>query len=77
MTVFFCLKSGQVCVAKVLGSDVCPLLRGLHFDEWALHRNVHRFQTSAFAREQAPGAAGDVVGKMERFRIQISAVGSI
>jgi hypothetical protein len=76
-TGFFLLKRGQVRVAKVLGSDLCPVLRGLHFDERALHRDVHRFQTSAFPREQAPGAARDLVGKIERFGIQISAVGSI
>lgn len=74
---FFTLKPGQIRVAEYLGSDLCPLLLDLHFDEWALHRNVHRFQTSAFPGEQAPGAARDLVGQIERIRIQIYAVSSM
>jgi len=64
-------------VAKVLGSDLFPLLRDLHFNECALHSDVHRLQTSAFPREQASGAARDLVGQIERSGIQISSVGSV
>ena len=62
-------------MAKVLGPDLLPLLRDLHFDERALHSDVHRLQTSAIPREQASGAARDLVGQIERSGIQISSVG--
>jgi hypothetical protein len=71
------LSPGQICVAKVLGSFVFPLLRELHFCECALHHDVHRLQTSAFPREQASGAARDLVGQIERLGTQIPSVGSI
>ena len=71
------LSPGQVCVAKVLGSFIFPLLRDLHFGASALHRDVHRLQTSSFPGEQAPGAARDFIGQIGRSRIQISSVGSI
>ena len=71
------LSPGQICVAKVLGSFVFPLLRDLLFCECALHSNVHRLQTSAFPREQASGAARDLVRQIGRSGIQISSVGSI
>ena len=64
-------------MAKVLGPDLLPLLRDLHFDERALHSDVHRLQTSAFPREQASGTARDLVGQIERSGIQISSVGSL
>ena len=67
----------QICVAKIMGSFVFPLLRDLHFDECALHRDVHRFQTGAFRREQASGATRDLVGQIERLGTQIPSVGSI
>jgi hypothetical protein len=70
------LSPGQICVAKVLGPELFPVLRGLHFDECALHSDVHRLQTSAFPREQASGAARDLVGQIEKSGIQISSVGS-
>jgi hypothetical protein len=73
---FFFLKPAQICVARVLGSDLCPLLCDLHIDERALHRNVYHLQTGAFPREQAPRAARDLIGQLSRSRIQISAVGS-
>jgi hypothetical protein len=63
-------------VAKVLGPELFPLVRDLHFDECALHSDVHRPQTSAFPREQAFGAARDVDGQIEKSGIQISFVGS-
>lgn len=63
-------------MAKVLGPDLFPLLRGLHFDECALHSDVHRLETGAFRREQASGAARDLVGQIEKSGIQISSLGS-
>ena len=75
------LKTGlspvQICVAKILGSFVFPLLRDLYFDACAQHRDVHRLQASAFSREQASGAARDLIGQIGRSGIQISSVGSI
>jgi hypothetical protein len=71
------LSPGQICVAKVLGSFVFPLLHDLHFDACALHYDVHSLQASAFPREQTSGAARDLIGQIGRSGIQISSVGSI
>lgn len=68
---------GQIRVAKDLGSDLYPLLPDLHFDERALHSDVHRLQTGAFPREQTSGAARELVRQIGSCWIQIYAVGSI
>lgn len=39
-------------MAKVLGSDLCPFVRDLHFDERALHCHVLHPQAGALQREQ-------------------------
>lgn len=49
-------------MAEVLGADLRPLLRDLHFDERALHRNVLHLQTGTLQREQASRATR-VLGK--------------
>ena len=63
-------------MANVLGSFVFPLLRDLHFGASALHRDVHRLQTSPFPREQASRTARDLIRPIGRSGIQISSVGS-
>ena len=44
--------SGQVYMAKVLGSDLRPFVRDLHFNERALHCHVFHPQAGALQREQ-------------------------
>ncbi len=42
---------GQVYVAKVLGSDLRPFVRDLHFGERTLHSHVLRHEAGALQRE--------------------------
>jgi hypothetical protein len=44
-------------MAKVLGSDLRPFVRDLHFDGRALYSYVLHPQASALQREQGSGAA--------------------
>jgi hypothetical protein len=59
----------QIHVAKVLGSDVYPLLHHLHFNEHALYSYVPHLQTGARQAEQASGAARVLGSKAERIQI--------
>lgn len=45
---------GQICMAKILGSDLYPFVRHLHFDERALHSYVLHPSAGALQRERAP-----------------------
>jgi len=67
------ILSGQVYMAKVLGSDLRPFIRDLHFDDPALHCHVLHPQTGALQREQR--SAGARV--LRRPRVQIYALRSI
>lgn len=67
------ILSGQVYMAKVLGSDLRPFVRDLHFDECALHRHVLYPQAGALQREQRSTGAR-VLG---RPRVQIYTLTSI
>ena len=51
------ILSGQVYMAKVLGSDLCPFVRDLHFDDRALHCHVLHPQAGALQREQRSAGA--------------------
>jgi hypothetical protein len=54
-------------MAKVLGTDLCPFVRDVHTDEWALHSYVLHPQAGALQRERGSGAT-QVLG---RPRVQI------
>jgi hypothetical protein len=65
--------SGQIYMAKGLGSDLRPFVRDLHFDKRALHRHVLYPQAGALQREQS-SAGARVLGKPG---VQIYALRSI
>jgi len=67
------ILSGQVYMAKVLGSDLRPFARDLHFDERALHHHVLHPQAGSLQREQR-SAGARVLGRPS---VQIYSLSSI